>query len=118
MTVQSTTLKGLDFLVEIDRGTMPISRSDFRQSSFQRKMLAYLAAHAANLHETILNRDQLVEVIACGRPGTEMPRFDKYARWVVRAREDLRPVLQRNCAEMLGQSAERLAPQWIDRNAS
>jgi mono/diheme cytochrome c family protein len=34
---------------------------------------------AANLHETQLNRDQLVEVIACGRPGTEMPHFDKYA---------------------------------------
>jgi hypothetical protein len=33
----------------------------------------------ANLHETHLNRDQLVEVIACGRPGTEMPHFDKYA---------------------------------------
>jgi mono/diheme cytochrome c family protein len=34
---------------------------------------------AANLHETNLNRDQLIEVIACGRPGTEMPHFDKYA---------------------------------------
>jgi mono/diheme cytochrome c family protein len=34
---------------------------------------------AANLHETNLNRDQLIEVITCGRPGTEMPHFDKYA---------------------------------------
>jgi cytochrome c553 len=34
---------------------------------------------AADLHKTILNRDQLIEVIACGRPGTEMPHFDKYA---------------------------------------
>jgi mono/diheme cytochrome c family protein len=34
---------------------------------------------AANLHGTQLNRDQLIEVIACGRPGTEMPHFDKYA---------------------------------------
>ncbi len=34
---------------------------------------------AANLHETHLDRDQLIEVIACGRPGTEMPHFDKYA---------------------------------------
>jgi mono/diheme cytochrome c family protein len=34
---------------------------------------------AANLHRTILNREQLIEVIACGRPGTEMPHFDKYA---------------------------------------
>ncbi len=28
---------------------------------------------AANLHETHLNRDQLVEVIACGRPGPKCP---------------------------------------------
>jgi mono/diheme cytochrome c family protein len=34
---------------------------------------------AANLHETKLTRAQLVEVIGCGRPGTEMPHFDKYA---------------------------------------
>src|SRR5262249_27389646 len=34
---------------------------------------------AANLDETHLSRDQLIEVIACGRPGTEMPHFDKYA---------------------------------------
>jgi hypothetical protein len=34
---------------------------------------------AANLRTTRLNRDQLIEVIACGRPGTEMPHFDKYA---------------------------------------
>ena len=26
-----------------------------------------------------LDREQLIEVIACGRPGTEMPHFDKYA---------------------------------------
>jgi len=32
-----------------------------------------------NLHETRLDREQLIEVIACGRPGTEMPHFDKYA---------------------------------------
>jgi mono/diheme cytochrome c family protein len=34
---------------------------------------------ASDLRKTFLNRDQLIEVIACGRPGTEMPRFDKYA---------------------------------------
>ena len=34
---------------------------------------------AANLRHTILNKAQLTEVIACGRPGTEMPHFDKYA---------------------------------------
>jgi hypothetical protein len=34
---------------------------------------------AANLHQTRLDREQLIELIACGRPGTEMPHFDKYA---------------------------------------
>jgi hypothetical protein len=39
------------FMVEIDRGTMPIVRSDIRQTSFERKMRAYLSAHAAKEHE-------------------------------------------------------------------
>ncbi len=34
---------------------------------------------AANLHTTPLDREHLIEVISCGRPGTEMPHFDKYA---------------------------------------
>jgi hypothetical protein len=34
---------------------------------------------AANLRESHLSRDQLVEVIMCGRPGTPMPRFDEQA---------------------------------------
>ena len=40
------------FMVEIDRGTMPILRSDLRQTSFARKMQGYLAAYAAKQHET------------------------------------------------------------------
>jgi DNA-binding Lrp family transcriptional regulator len=39
------------FMVEIDRGTMPVVRSDIRQTSFERKMRAYLTAHAAKQHE-------------------------------------------------------------------
>jgi len=39
------------FMVEIDRGTMPIVRKDFMQTSFERKMRAYLTAHAAKFHE-------------------------------------------------------------------
>jgi hypothetical protein len=39
------------FMVEIDRGTMPITRSRFDQTSFEKKMRAYLAAHAARQHE-------------------------------------------------------------------
>jgi hypothetical protein len=34
---------------------------------------------ASDLHQTRLDRGQLIEVIACGRPGSEMPHFDKYA---------------------------------------
>jgi len=34
---------------------------------------------AANLHTTQLNREALIEVVTCGRVGTEMPYFDKYA---------------------------------------
>jgi Replication-relaxation len=40
-----------NFMVEIDRGTMPIARTDFLQTSFERKMRAYLTAHAGKLHE-------------------------------------------------------------------
>jgi Replication-relaxation len=39
------------FMVEIDRGTMPIVRSDPEQTSFERKMRVYLAAHAARQQE-------------------------------------------------------------------
>ncbi len=39
------------FMVEIDRGTMPIVRSDFLQTSFERKMRVYLAAYGAKQHE-------------------------------------------------------------------
>jgi hypothetical protein len=39
------------FMVEIDRGTMPIVRTDFLQTSFERKMRVYLAAYAAKQHE-------------------------------------------------------------------
>lgn len=32
-----------------------------------------------NMRETFLDRDQLIEVIACGRPGTAMPAYHKRA---------------------------------------
>ena len=40
-----------NFMVEIDRGTMPVRRSDPEQTSFEGKMRVYLAAHAAKQHE-------------------------------------------------------------------
>jgi Replication-relaxation len=39
------------FMVEIDRGTMPVTRSDMSQTSFERKMRGYLSAYAAGEHE-------------------------------------------------------------------
>jgi hypothetical protein len=40
-----------NFMVEIDRGTMPVRRSDPEQTSFEGKLRVYLAAHAAKQHE-------------------------------------------------------------------
>jgi hypothetical protein len=39
------------FTVEIDRGTMPITRTNLFQTSYERKMRAYLAAHSTRQHE-------------------------------------------------------------------
>lgn len=38
------------FFLEADRGTMPINRADFAQTSIRRKLLAYLAALKARQH--------------------------------------------------------------------
>ena len=38
-------------LVEIDRGTMPVRRSDPEQTSIERKMRVYLAAHGAKQYQ-------------------------------------------------------------------
>jgi mono/diheme cytochrome c family protein len=34
---------------------------------------------AANLRESRMNREQLIEVILCGRPATPMPHYDEFA---------------------------------------
>jgi Replication-relaxation len=39
------------FLVECDRGTMPVDRSNLTQTSLKRKFLAYAAAKRAELHQ-------------------------------------------------------------------
>lgn len=49
--LQLTNGKRLNFMVEIDRGMMPVRRSDPDQTSFEKKMRIYLAAHAAKQHE-------------------------------------------------------------------
>jgi hypothetical protein len=40
------------YFLEADRGTMPITRGTFDQTSFQRKLLAYEATWSQNLHRT------------------------------------------------------------------
>lgn len=40
-----------NFVVEIDRGTMPITRADFSQTSIERKLRSYLAAYLSRLFE-------------------------------------------------------------------
>jgi len=42
---------GRNFLVEIDRGTMPITRADFSQTSIERKFRSYLSAYLSRLLE-------------------------------------------------------------------
>ena len=39
------------FLVECDRGTMPVDRRGLEQTSLKRKFLAYAAARSSRLHE-------------------------------------------------------------------
>ena len=39
------------FMVEIDRGSMPVTRTNYAQTSFEKKMRLYLAAHAAKQHQ-------------------------------------------------------------------
>ena len=39
------------FMVEIDRGTMPVSRSDFKQTSLEKRLCGYLGVYASSLHE-------------------------------------------------------------------
>jgi hypothetical protein len=40
------------YFLEADRGTMPITRGNLDQTSFQRKLLAYEATWSQNLHRT------------------------------------------------------------------
>jgi hypothetical protein len=40
------------YFVEADRGTMPITRGNLDQTSFQRKLIAYEATWSQNLHRT------------------------------------------------------------------
>src|SRR5258708_39818853 len=93
-----------------------------------RKMDAQMP-DGANLRETTLDRQNLIMIIKCGRPGTGMPAFDRFAysdgRWYGLKRADLRAAgkgrpdrpatLQggerEDCAAVLRTQVERARPR-------
>jgi hypothetical protein len=50
--LRSTAIGRRCYLAECDRGTMPIERADFNQTSIARKLIAYIHGHAGRMHET------------------------------------------------------------------
>lgn len=73
------------FMVEIDRGTMPVTRRDNSETSFALKMRGYLAAHASNQHEqrygwknfrvlTITTDTRRVQTMTEALRGLQLPR--------------------------------------------
>jgi hypothetical protein len=91
------------FMVEIDRGTMPVSRSDFGQTSFKRKMQAYLAVHAAKLHQqqfgwnafrvlTVTTDQQRVRSLADSRRELHGPQISGPDLFFFAVRDELRAV--------------------------
>jgi DNA-binding Lrp family transcriptional regulator len=92
-----------NFMVEIDRGTMPIVRSDIRQTSFARKMHAYLAAHAARMHErhfgwrtfrvlTVTNDDNRMRTMMDALRGLHVARSAGAQLFYFATRGDLRVI--------------------------
>src|SRR5205823_7852289 len=72
-------------MVDIDRGTMPIRRSDPEQTNFEGKMRVYLTAHAAKQHErqfgwknfrllTVTTNRQRMRTMQMALQGIHVPR--------------------------------------------
>jgi hypothetical protein len=100
------------FMVEIDRGTMPITRSRFDQTSFEKKMRGYLAAHAAKQHErqfgwknfrvlTITTDQQRMQSMKGALEGLRVPRSAGASLFLFSTFDDLR-------------IDDPLAYQWVD----
>jgi hypothetical protein len=89
------------YMVEIDRGTMPISRSDLTHTSFERKMWGYCSAHAVRQHEhqfawktfrvltVTTDRDRVASIMAVLRQ-TQLPQIPGLALFLFAVRDDLR----------------------------
>ena len=106
--------KRLNFMVEIDRGTMPVSRSDPDRTSFEQKMRVYLAAHAAKQHErqfgwknfrvlTITTDRQRMQSMKEASEGLQVPRGSGASLFLFSTFGDLN-------------AADPLAPCWLGAN--
>jgi hypothetical protein len=104
-----------NFLVEIDRGTMPVKRSDpFRQTSFEEKMRAYLTAYAGRQHEaqfgwktfrilTVTTDDRRLRSIMDALRALRVPHSPGALLFLCTPREQLR-------------ASDPLAIEWRDGN--
>ena len=54
-------------------------RNDLLVSRFRSSHVLAQMPDGANLRESVLDREKLILTIKCGRPGTGMPAFDKFA---------------------------------------
>jgi hypothetical protein len=104
--------KRLNFMVEIDRGMMPVRRSDPDQTSFEKKMRVYLAAHAAKQHErqfgwknfrvlTITTDQQRVQSMKEALEGLRVPHSPGASLFLFATFDDLR-------------ASDPLAHEWHD----
>ena len=51
--LRSPSISRRCYIVECDRGTMPLERADFQQTSIERKFSAYINGYTSKLHESI-----------------------------------------------------------------
>ncbi len=102
------------FMVGIDRGTMPVIRSRFDQTSVEKKMRVYLAAHAAKQHErefgwgnfrvlTVTTDRQRVESLKEASRRLRVPRSADAALFVFATFDELR-------------ASDPLTSEWQDGN--
>ncbi|MFM9847502.1 MAG: DUF2478 domain-containing protein [Hyphomicrobiaceae bacterium] len=50
---RSPIISRRSYIVEVDRGSMPLERANFLQTSIERKFSAYINGYANNLHESL-----------------------------------------------------------------
>ena len=101
-----------NFMVEIDRGTMPVRRSDPNQTSFEGKMRVYLAAHAAKQHERQLGWKNFRVLVVT----TEQERIESMIEALRQLRTAKATLFLFATFEDL-RSASALEHEWLDGRA-